>query len=100
MTTRYEEEDLGRIRPTSVHGRDSKVHVGQFIDPESASGGAAENLIEKFPRILKGDDLRRVVEAMRQFKARARRGRNSPPAGWPDSAYIAAAIGALRGDGR
>ena len=72
MTTRYEEEDLGRIRPASVHGRESKVRVDRFVDPEAVSGEWSESLIERFPRILKGDDLRRVVEAFRLARAEKR----------------------------
>lgn len=72
MTSRYEEEDLGKIRPASIHGRDSKVRVDRFVDPDDAPGGAAGAIIEKFPKILKGDDLRRVVDAMRKARTEKR----------------------------
>jgi hypothetical protein len=71
MTSRYHEEDLGRIRPVSIHGRDSKVHVRDFVDPDKRRGGGAEpgKLIEKFPAVLKGGELRRLAEALRRARA-------------------------------
>jgi hypothetical protein len=68
MSTRYEEEDLGGIRPASIHGRESKVRVDQFVDPDAALGKEGDRLLERFPRILKGDDLRRVVQVMRRAR--------------------------------
>jgi hypothetical protein len=70
MTTRYEEEDLGKIRPISIRGRESKVHVDRFIDPEAVVGGegVSRNLVDIFPPVLKGADLRRVVEALRRAR--------------------------------
>lgn len=70
MTTRYEEEDLGKVRPISIHGRESKVHVDRFVDPEVDGGGrgVSDKLIDKFPRVLKGEELRRVVSALRRAR--------------------------------
>ncbi len=67
MTTRYDEEDLRKVRPISIHERESKVHVDGFIDPE-AHGGEARKLVDLFPRTLKGEDLRRVVGALRRAR--------------------------------
>ena len=59
MTSKYREEDLSKVRPTSIDERDSKVHVEQFVDP---AGGAA--LVEAFPDVLQGGALKRVVSAL------------------------------------
>jgi hypothetical protein len=72
MTSRYEEEDLGKIRPSSIEERESKVSVDRFVDPEGAAGAAGRRLVEAFPKILKGEDLRRFVEAMQQARAENR----------------------------
>ncbi len=68
MTSKYKEEDLSRIRPISINDRDSKVKIDDFIDPESRKAGRT-GLIEMFPDVLKGRDLRSVVEALQRARA-------------------------------
>jgi len=72
MASRYEEENLGKVRPVSIRGRDSKVHLDDFVDPEGGAGEAGAKIIERFPRVLRGGDLRRVAEALRRARAEKR----------------------------
>jgi hypothetical protein len=67
MASRYREEDLGKVRPASIRGRESKVHLGDFADPEagSAAGGGTGKIVDRFPRALKGGELRRLADALR-----------------------------------
>ena len=69
MTSKYREEDLSRVESISIEQRDSKVAVGEFVDPDKVSdqiNGAA--LVDAFPAILKGDDLRRVIDSLRRAR--------------------------------
>jgi hypothetical protein len=70
MSERFEEADLSRIRATAIASRDSKVHVGDIVDPRTtpASVSAAE-LARAFPRILAADSLLRTVDALRRARA-------------------------------
>jgi hypothetical protein len=74
MASRYQEEDLGRVRAVSIRGRDSKVHLDDFVDPEekAGAGGDKGKIIERFPRVLKGDELRRLADALRRARAEKR----------------------------
>jgi hypothetical protein len=72
MTSKFEEENLSRIKPISIRDRASKVAIDEFVDPETqfnaSSGQAYGNLIEAFPRVLKGDSLRKVVAALQKAR--------------------------------
>ncbi len=68
MTTRYEEEDLRKVKPVSIDERDSKVHVESFVDPEAAGDNGSAGLIDIFPPILKGADLKDLVDALRRAR--------------------------------
>lgn len=68
MASRYEEEDLGKVRAVSIRGRNSKVHLDDFVDPDADDGGAPRKLIERFPRALKGGELRRLADALRRAR--------------------------------
>ena len=68
MTTRYEEEDLKKVKPVSIDGRDSKVHVESFVDPEAVDETGSVGLIDMFPAILKGADLKDLVDALRRAR--------------------------------
>ncbi len=67
--SKYREEDLNKIRPIPISERDSKVHVEKFVDPQAApvdgTERSLERFIDRFPRMLKGEELRRVVTALR-----------------------------------
>ncbi len=65
MATRYDEDDLRRIKPVPIEGRESKVHIDSFVDPERAD---ADGLIDMFPSVLKGADIKNVVDAMRRAR--------------------------------
>ncbi len=70
MTSRYDEEDLHRIRPISIRNRESKVRVDQFVDPEApvAAKTLSGRVVGLFPEILKGEDFRRVVASIRRAR--------------------------------
>lgn len=68
MMSKHDEADLGKIKPISISGRSSKVSVDQFVDPERSTSDAPQRLIDRFPRILKGGDLGRVVDALREAR--------------------------------
>lgn len=72
MTSRYDEEDLSKIRPVSIESRKSRIRVDRFVDPEGGPDAGPGRLIERFPRILKGDDLHRLVETLRRARAEKR----------------------------
>ena len=65
MAGKFKEEDLGKIRPVSIEDRESKVRADDFVDPESAGGGA---LIDRFPGILKGGELEALVGALKRAR--------------------------------
>ena len=67
MTSKYDQEDLSKIRPISIASRESKVRVEQFIDPASA-GALGAGLAGIFPDILKGDDLKQIVSALQRAR--------------------------------
>jgi hypothetical protein len=64
MTSKYREEDLSRIQPISIEDRQSKISVDDFVDPDK-SAKIGTGLLDVFPDILKGSDLRRIVDALR-----------------------------------
>ena len=61
---------LQRVRTTSVHDRQHKVHVADFVDPQAWQ--ASGDLRALFPRLLKGLDVAAIVDG---FVAAHRRGR-------------------------
>lgn len=77
MAGKYEEEDLSRIRSISISGRESKVRIDQFVDPEavvSGRGSISPGDVEKlFPDILAGSDIKALAAAMRRARAENRR---------------------------
>lgn len=75
MTSKYYEEDLRKVRPVSIQERESKVRVADFVDPGEISdklGDVSSALISLFPDVLKGSDIRRVVEAIRRAREEKR----------------------------
>jgi hypothetical protein len=76
MTSKYSEEKLSRIRPISISDRSSKVSVDQIIDPEQFEGRAPNalgaDLTHIFPNVLKGADLKRVADALREARQNGR----------------------------
>ena len=67
---------LQRVRAVSVHDRQHKVHVADFVDPQAWQANG--NLRALFPRLLKGLDHRRRRRWLRG-RAPARGG----PSSWP-----------------
>ena len=75
MTSRFEETDLGAIRPISIAGRHSKVDVNDIVDPESLAGDGAAiagTLLSAMPDILAADALKKSVAALRRARDEGR----------------------------
>jgi hypothetical protein len=68
MTSKYREEDLGKISPLSIGDRRSKVSAAHFVDPERPTRG----MLDIFPDVLKGSELRKVVGALQAARAEKR----------------------------
>ncbi|UCG52381.1 MAG: hypothetical protein JSW58_02180, partial [Candidatus Latescibacterota bacterium] len=72
MSSKFEEEDLRQIRPITIGERKSKVGISEFVDPENGfvtkGSGSMGQLIDGFPKILKGDELRRLIDALRRAR--------------------------------
>lgn len=69
MTSKFREEDLGKIRPIPIADRDSKVTIADIIDPstgDAATTGGA--MARAFPDVLKGSDLKRLIAALHQAR--------------------------------
>ena len=69
----YEPVDLGRLRTRSLADRPSKVRVEDFARPARAGASFAE-FYAALPRVLAGQDVRAVVDAI----VRARRAASEP----------------------
>ena len=69
MGSKFNETDLGRIRPISIHDRESKVHVDQFVDPDEVPLLPVEDLRAIFPDVLQGDAIKRVADAILAARA-------------------------------
>jgi hypothetical protein len=67
MSSRFEEENLRKILPLSIKDRDSKVTAERIVDPEERPRGKG-SIAGLFPEILKGEEFRRVVAAVRQAR--------------------------------
>lgn len=59
--------DLSGLKTVSIHERGGKVRVAQFARP--FPGGGIESLFESLPRILAGETMRDVVEALVRARA-------------------------------
>lgn len=68
MMSKYKEENLAKITPVSIKDRQSKVSVSNIVDPERPT----RDMLDMFPDVLKGSDLRRVVEALHIARAEKR----------------------------
>ncbi len=63
MPEPFEPIDLGGIRTTSLADRASKVDTSAFARPWTP-GGRLSAFLDRLPRVLGGDDLRAVIEAV------------------------------------
>jgi hypothetical protein len=69
MTSKFKEEDLGKIKRISIEDRESKVRVESFVDPESIDSPLDRRaLMGKFPEILKGRELGCFVDAIKRAR--------------------------------
>jgi hypothetical protein len=67
MPSRYEEEDLSRIKPISIEDRKSKVDISSFVDPDevmSGSGGTGDIVAAMMPDILAGSAIKQFASAL------------------------------------
>ena len=64
MSSKYREADLNKIRPISIHDRESKVNVESFVDPADVPVVDSAALRATFPDILQGGSLKRVADAL------------------------------------
>jgi len=69
MTFPYEEFDLSGIRTYPLASRRSKAHADDFAKP-TERGGSFKSWFDSLPAILGGEDIRRVVKAIVDAKAR------------------------------
>ncbi len=76
MPSKYEEEDLSKIKPISIHSRSSKVNVNHFVHPGEAVShlgpSAPEFLSVLFPDVLAGASLKRCALSIRQAREKNR----------------------------
>lgn len=72
MGSKFEQQDLSKIRSVPIAERQSKVHIGQFVDPDALDGPGGDALAGMLPEILKGADLKAVVGAVREARRRGR----------------------------
>jgi hypothetical protein len=63
MKLPYQEVDLSRVTTYPLDGRDSKVRVAQFARAHRPGDGI-RGWLDRLPRLLAGDDLRAVVDAL------------------------------------
>lgn len=63
MPGRYPEVDLASVTPTTIQGRESKVHIRDFASPLQP-GATIGELVASLPHILAGDDLRIAIDAV------------------------------------
>lgn len=63
MTSKYEQQDLSRIKPISIADRDSKVTVDDIVDPS-----VAKDLMRAMPDMLKGGEIKEVARALRRAR--------------------------------
>ena len=67
MTNKFEETDLGGIKPIPIDGRESKVNLGHIVDPTNAfeSGPPdAAALKAALPNMLAAEQLKSLASAM------------------------------------
>ncbi|HEX5132976.1 MAG TPA: hypothetical protein VFX92_10870 [Candidatus Krumholzibacteria bacterium] len=72
MTKRFDEVDLSRLRPISIHDRRSKVHSEDIVTPAPPASGSGADLLAAFPDMLGAASLRRTVSALRRARAEKR----------------------------
>jgi hypothetical protein len=65
----YEEFDLSGIRTYPLASRRSKAHAGDFAKP-TERGGSFKSWFDSLPSILGGEDIRHVVKAIVDARAR------------------------------
>ena len=68
--SRYDEIDLSTVRTVSIHERDNKVSVEQFGRALEWPGASA--WLRHVPSILAAENLRQLVAAIQDAKARGR----------------------------
>ena len=70
--TRYTRADLSRVRTISVGTRHSKVRPADFAAPFDAKRDSFAAFVRGLPRILKGTDLRALVQDIRASRRKGK----------------------------
>jgi len=65
MPSRYEEIDFSRLQTSSIENRESLVNIRDFRDPVTIDSDTADRILESFPPILAGIELRKLVGSLK-----------------------------------
>ncbi len=72
MGSKYEEEDLSKVRPISIAGRNSKINVDALVDPDmvpcSEHDRSMGRLSDMIPDVLAGSAIKRVAASLIEAK--------------------------------
>jgi len=68
MGSKYEQIDLGKIRPLTIDERCSLVDVKDFPAPARLTADQAESLLNAIPPILAGVELRALLESLKRAR--------------------------------
>jgi hypothetical protein len=68
MPSRYEEIKLDRINLQSINERESLVGIDQFPEPAKVPRSEADNILDSFPPILAGNELRALIDSLRKAR--------------------------------
>jgi hypothetical protein len=68
MPSKFDQIDLDRVNLTAISDRCSLVDVKGFPSPARLSASQAESLLDAFPPILAGSELRALVESLKRAR--------------------------------
>ena len=68
MPSRYKQFDFSGANLSSIEDRDSLVKIGDFTDPAKLSAGVAEKLLDSFPSILAGSEIRSLIKSLKNAR--------------------------------
>jgi len=68
MPSRYEEIELDNVNLHSIDARESLVGIDDFPEPSRISPTEADRLLDSFPPILAGNELRALIESLKKAR--------------------------------
>jgi hypothetical protein len=68
MPSKYEQIDFSKLKLNSIKDRDSLVKVGDFRDPVRLPKKVADELLDSFPPILAGKELRSLIGSLKKSR--------------------------------